>query len=443
MIQWFKKRGTLSFFLVALLVLLIGGAYLRSMPALSAEAETYQNLKKFGEILDLIERNYVEEVDPNELLQGAIEGMMKTLDPHSTYMTEEMYRELQVDTRGVFGGLGIVISMRNEVITVVAPLEDTPAFKAGIITGDAIVRIDGTDTAGMTIMEAVQKLRGPKGTDVTISIMRDDFDQPKDFTITRDIIKVQSVKHRVLHDDIGYIRISSFQENTTDDLKKTLAALRAQETPLRGIILDLRNNPGGLLDQAVSVSDLFLKTGVIVSTKGRGDKNIEKVYRARDYGTEPEAPMIVLVNGGSASGSEILAGALRDNNRALLLGTQTFGKGVMQVIIPLRDGSAVKLTTAKYFTPSGVSIQAKGLSPDFVVEYRRPDQSPDTERLQLREKDLEGHIRGDYPQEDESIPNGPGDFYQPDTGEFIIDNQMQRAIDLIRSWEMFQKTQKG
>lgn len=443
MTQWFKKRGTFSFFLIILSALLIGGLYLRSMPALSAEAETYQNLKKFGEILDLIERNYVEDVDPNELLRGAIDGMMKTLDPHSTYMTEEMYKELQVDTRGVFGGLGIVISIRDDVLTVVAPLEDTPAFKAGIIAGDAIVKIDGKDTTGMTIMEAVQKLRGPKGTDVTISIMRKDFEQSKDFTITRDIIKVQSVKQRVLDDDIGYVRISSFQENTTDDLKKALSALRAHETPLRGIILDLRNNPGGLLDQAVSVSDLFLKTGVIVSTKGRGDRNIEKVYRARNFGIEPEAPMIVLVNGGSASGSEILAGALRDNDRALLLGTRTFGKGVMQVIVPLRDGSAVKLTTAKYFTPSGVSIQAKGLNPDFVVEFRRPEESPDNEQLQPREKDLEGHIRGDYPGEEERRPNGPDDFFQPDTGAFIIDNQMQRAIDLIKSWELFKKIQKG
>lgn len=443
MTQWFKKRGTFSFFLVILSALLIGGLYLRSMPALSAEAETYQNLKKFGEILDLIEKNYVEDVDPKELLQGAIDGMMKTLDPHSTYMTEEMYKELQVDTKGIFGGLGIVISIRNDVLTVVAPLEDTPAFSAGIIAGDAIVRIDGADTAGMTIMEAVHKLRGPKGTDVTISITRKDFEHYKDFTITRDIIKVQSVKNRVFDDDIGYIRISSFQENTTEDLKKSLAALRAREIPMRGVILDLRNNPGGLLDQAISVSDLFLKTGVIVSTKGRGDRNIEKVYRARNYGTEPEAPMIVLVNGGSASGSEILAGALRDNDRALLLGTQTFGKGVMQVIIPLRDGSAMKLTTAKYYTPSGVSIQAKGLDPDFVVEYRRSEQPPDNERLQLREKDLEGHIRGDYPQEEDSRPNGPDDFYQLDAGDFIIDNQMQQAIDLIKSWEMFKKIQKG
>ncbi|MDD5475205.1 MAG: S41 family peptidase [Syntrophales bacterium] len=441
MTRWLKEKGGIPL-LIILLMLFVGGLYFRSIPAISAEGTTYEYLKKFSEILDLVERNYVEEVDAEALLQGAIEGMMKTLDPHSNYMTEEMYKELQVDTKGVFGGLGIVISIKDGVLTVVSPLEDTPAFKAGILAGDAIVKIDGEDTKGLSIMDAVHKLRGPKGTSVTISVMREGFDNSKDFSIKRDIIKVQSVRHRVLYDDIGYVRISSFQENTTEDLKKSLADLRLHGTPLRGLILDLRNNPGGLLDQAVSVADLFLKSGIIVSTKGREGKGIEKVYRARSYGTEPDAPMIILVNGGSASGSEILAGALRDNERALLLGTQTFGKGVMQMIIPLRDGSALKLTTAKYYTPSGLSIQAKGLTPDFVVEYSRPSPPAENEKKVIREKDLEGHIDGEM-RDEETVPEGPEDLFRYGDGDPIIDNQMRQAIDLIKSWELFKKIQKG
>lgn len=428
-----KRRAFQVFFLLLLAV--VGGMYLRSMPALSAQESTLENLRKFSEILDIIEKNYVEEVDMEKLIEGAVQGMMKSLDPHSTYLTAEMYRELQVDTKGEFGGLGIVISIKDEVLTVVSPIEDTPAFKAGIEAGDRIVKIDGEETAGISIMDAVSKLRGPKGTDVTISIMRDGFDRPKDYTITRDIIKIKSVRHRVLNDGVGYIRISSFQENTADDLKAALKELNSHNPPLWGLVLDLRNNPGGLLDQAITVSDLFLKSGVIVTTKGRSSAESGKIYRARDLGIEPNMPIIVLVNGGTASGSEILAGALRDNNRALLLGTQTFGKGVMQMIVPLRDGSALKLTTAKYYTPSGVCIQAMGLTPDFVVDYRRPEIQEE-KKTQLREQDLKGHIESESPMPDALEPP-----YQ--TGEdFIIDNQLQHAIDLIKGWELFKAMEK-
>ncbi|OPL15383.1 MAG: peptidase S41 [delta proteobacterium MLS_D] len=438
MTRWFKKKKAGTVFLVVLSALLLSALCFRGIPAFSADETTYKNLKKFSEILDLVERNYVEETDSDVLIQGAIEGMMKNLDPHSTYMTEEMYKELQVDTRGEFGGLGIVISMKDGVLTVVSPVEDTPAFAAGIMAGDAIVKINGEDTKDLTIMDAVHKLRGPRETKVTITIMREGFDEPKDYTITRDIIKIKSVKHRILQDDIGYIRISSFQENTTDDLETALENLRSSGADLRGLVVDLRNNPGGLLDQAVDAADLFLASGIIVTTKGRDGRITEKKYRARNQGIEPNVPIIILVNGGSASGSEILAGALRDNRRAMLLGTQTFGKGVMQMIIPLRDGSAVKLTTAKYYTPSGVSIQAKGITPDFVVEYNRAEPAA-PEREQVREKDLEGHIEGDL----QEMPEGPEHLHRFDEKDFEIDNQLQRAIDLIKGWAFMKTMQKG
>ncbi|HET57957.1 MAG TPA: S41 family peptidase [Deltaproteobacteria bacterium] len=438
MTRWFKNRRAGTAFLVVLSAMLLAALCFRGIPAFSADETTYKNLKKFSEILDMIERNYVEETDSDMLIQGAIEGMMKNLDPHSTYMTEEMYKELQVDTRGEFGGLGIVISMKDGILTVVSPVEDTPAFEAGIMAGDAIAKINGEDTKDLTIMDAVHKLRGPRGTEVTISIMREGFDEPKDYTITRDIIKIKSVKHRILQDNIAYIRISSFQENTTDDLEAALETIQSSGTDLQGLVVDLRNNPGGLLDQAVSAADLFLKSGIIVTTKGRDGRVPEKKYQARNQGIEPDEPIIMLVNGGSASGSEILAGALRDNRRAVLLGTQTFGKGVMQMIIPLRDGSAVKLTTAKYYTPSGVSIQAKGITPDFVVEYSRPEP-PAPAREQVREKDLEGHIEGDV----QEIPEGPEHLNQFDEKDFEIDNQLQRAIDLIKGWAFMKTMQKG
>lgn len=438
MTRWFKKRRAGTVFLVVLSALLLSALCFRGIPAFSADETTYKNLKKFSEILDLIERNYVEETDSDVLIQGAIEGMMKKLDPHSTYMTEEMYKELQVDTRGEFGGLGIVISMKDGVLTVVSPVEDTPAFAAGIMAGDAIVKINGEDTKDLTIMDAVHKLRGPRETKVTITIMREGFDEPKDYTITRDIIKIKSVKHRILQDDIGYIRISSFQENTTDDLETALKNLQSSGADLQGLVVDLRNNPGGLLDQAVDAADLFLTSGIIVTTKGRDGQITEKKYRARNQGIEPNVPIIILVNGGSASGSEILAGALRDNRRAMLLGTQTFGKGVMQMIIPLRDGSAVKLTTAKYYTPSGVSIQAKGITPDFVVEYSRAEPAAPA-REQVREKDLEGHIEGDL----QEMPEGPEHLHRFDEKDFEIDNQLQRAIDLIKGWAFMKTMQKG
>ena len=428
------KKEILSFIVILLVTLLVIPGLYESKQAFSAGNDTYKNLKLFNEILDLIETNYVEDVDPEVIIDGAITGMIKTLDPHSTYMSAETYKDLRINTQGTFGGLGIEITMINDVITVVSPIEDTPAFTAGVKAGDQIVGIDGKSTKGFTLEDAVHKLRGKAGTKVTITVRRKDLDKPKDFVITRAIIKITSVKHKIFDDTIGYVRISSFQETTTAELDKALQAIVKETSPLKGMILDLRNNPGGVLDQSIQVSDAFLKSGIIVSTRGKTKKS-EVVYKARNDGNEPECPIIVLINGASASASEIVSGALQDNKRAILLGTQTFGKASMQVVIPLNNGAALKLTTGKYYTPSGRLIQAKGISPDIEIEHVRLD-AQEKEPRQIREKDLEGHIAGENEGEEEKGPEKKSDELQQD-------NQLSRAIDILKSWELFSEMKKG
>lgn len=412
------------------LILLWGIVGSGTVPASTAgDQGMYKNLKTFNEILDIIENNYVEEIEPKKVMEGAIQGMISSLDPHSVYLSPEMYRELQVDTKGVFGGLGIEITIKNDVLTVVSPIEDTPAFIAGIKADDQIVAIEGKSTRGMNIMEAVQKLRGPRGSEVTISIMREGLAKPKDYAIIRDIIKVRSVRYERMDGDIGYLRISSFNENTLDEVVKALKEMILKKDPLKGLVVDLRNNPGGLLDQAVRVSDVFLKDGKIVSTKGR-IPSTEKSYEAQDDGDELPCPMVVLINRGSASASEIVAGALRDNGRALLVGAQTFGKGSVQAVIPLNDGSALKLTTAKYYTPNGTSIQATGIMPDILVELDRKEKNgPDEKETILQEKDLEGHLPGE--SGGSKAAEGEGSMKK-------WDNQLKYAVDLLKSWSVFE-----
>ena len=314
--------------------------------------KTYEKLKVFTEAIETIEKNYVEEVKPESILYGAIRGMLTTLDPHSSFMTPEEYKEMQVETKGQFGGLGIEISIKDGILTVVSPIEDTPAYKVGIKAGDKIVKIEEKSTKGMNIFEAVKLLRGARGSKVNIWIMREGFEELKEFTITRDIISVKSVKSRLLEDGYGYVRIAQFQSKTHKDLEEALKNLGAEDKDFKGLILDLRNNPGGLLNQAVSISDEFLESGLIVYTEGRVPGQ-EMRFEARKRGSQPLYPIIILVNGGSASASEIVAGALQDHERAVILGTRTFGKGSVQTIIPLPDGSAVRITTARYYTPSG------------------------------------------------------------------------------------------
>jgi len=413
----------------------------------AVDSSTYKSLKIFNEVLDIVEKNYVEEVKQKKLIDEAVNGMIKSLDPHSAYLTPDQYKELQVDTSGSFGGLGIVISMQNDQLTVVSPIEDTPAFKAGLKTGDRIMKIDGQITKGMSIQDAVKKMRGPENTKVTLTILRKDMKEPKDYEITRAVIKIKSVKHNVYEDSIGYIRISAFQESTLDELKKALQQVNGKAKDLKGIVIDVRNNPGGLLDQAVKTSDAFLKSGTIVSTKGRV-KAIESKFVARDDGSEPTCPMVVLVNEGTASASEILSGALQDNGRAIVLGMPTFGKGSVQTVIPLEDGSALKLTTAKYYTPKGRSIQAEGIKPDIVVEPIRTAEGPETaEAHMLREKDLKGHIRGDREGEQKTADGKEKDKGEKEKGkektDLQKDNQLKSAVDILKSWEVFKRIGKN
>ncbi len=437
-----RNLGPATLVLFALLASLIAGV--GDFEAATGK-ETYNQLKLFSEVLSLVESNYVDDVDSAKLVQGAIRGMLKELDPHTAYMTEDMYREMQVDTKGEFGGLGITIGLKNDILTVIAPIEDTPAWRAGIKAGDQILKVDGETTRDMSVENAVKKMRGVPGTSVTISVMREDFKEPRDFTIVRDIIKLQSVKSRVIDGSVGYVRITQFQERTDADLEKALAALWTQNPALKGLVLDLRNNPGGLLDQAVLVSGSFLEQGrLVVYTKGRkASGNVE--YKVRGSGGRTGFPMVVLVNHGSASASEIVAGALQDWGRAVILGVDTFGKGSVQTVIPLEDGSGLRLTTAKYYTPKGRSIQNTGIKPDIAVPSATIQIKKAPEGHLAGERDLEGHLPNDtLPAEPAPAPSKPGEEAVPEEETEATsdeeDFQLQRALDLLKTWEIFHKT---
>ena len=402
----------------------------------------YKGIKTFNEVLDMVQKNYVDEVESTTLIQGAINGMVKSLDPHSAFMTPELYKELEVETQGAFGGIGIEITILKDVLTIVSPIEDTPAFVAGLKSGDQILRIDGKSTKDITIMEAVKKLRGHKDTKVTITIMREKMPAPKDIVLTRAIIQVKSVKVKYF-DDIGYIRIAAFQERTSDDLNKALKDIGKKLNPMKGLVLDLRNDPGGLLNQAIEVSDVFLKSGTIVSTRGR-TKSMETKAAAKDNGNEITCPIVVLVNEGTASAAEIVAGALQDNGRALIIGTQTFGKASVQTVIPLEDGSALKLTTARYYTPKGRSIQAEGIKPDIIVKFMKPKEDADNTAWwedRIKEKDLKGHIKP--AKEDGTKVDEPQTQEDKDPSDLVNDNQLKTAIDILKSWDIMKKNQNS
>ncbi len=414
---------------------------------------TYERLKVFSEILSLIESSYVEPVESKALVEGAIRGMVKALDPHTSYLPPEAFREMKVETSGKFGGLGIEISIRDGVLTVISPIEDTPAFKAGIQAGDKIIKIEGNSTLDMTLTDAVSHMRGEIGTAVNITIFREGLEKPLDVRIVRDIIKVQNIKKKIYNNDIGYIRIRSFSKSTSADLDKALAALEVKG--VRKLILDVRNNPGGLLNQAVEVSDRFLdEENLIVYTKGRSeDQNMR--FTTHDRDRRASHPMIVLVNGGSASASEIVAGALQDLGRAVIVGTPTFGKGSVQTIIPLSDGSALRLTTARYYTPSGRVIQGNGVVPDIVVKREKRDadstkkdedvnkETAEKERMRrfLREKDLKKHLKGKS-----SIRDGGEKENQESLSkdkeraalemDLDEDSQLRHAVSLLSGWDV-------
>ncbi|MEE9145134.1 MAG: S41 family peptidase [Candidatus Binatia bacterium] len=395
--------------------------------------EEYESLETFTNILAIIKKNYVDEVNTKELLLGAINGMLHSMDPHSAYLNPELYKELQADTRGKFGGLGIEITMRGGILTVVSPIEDTPAFRVGIKSGDQIVKIESEFTRDMTLLEAVKKMRGPKGTKIKISIKRKGESELLDFTIVRDTINVKSVRSRVLEEGYGYVRLAQFQERSGQDLQTELEKLSSKKGGIKGLVLDLRNNPGGLLTQAVRVTDLFLNSGLlIVYTEGRLDNQKQK-YIARKGGSWTEFPLVVLVNGGSASASEIVAGALQDHKRAVILGTKTFGKGSVQTILPLDDHSALRLTTARYFTPKGRSIQATGIIPDIVMENvpRQESRAKEKSRPKLREENLPGHLEN---QKDEKEKPA-----QEKDDKIKNDAQLLRALELLKGWDMFKQ----
>ena len=427
---------------IALICLVVGALFTRQ--AASDEADTkdvYKNIEIFTEVLRQVEKNYVEPEDAQKLIYGAIKGMVQSLDPHSSFMTKEEYDELMTETKGSFSGIGIEITVRDNVLTVVSPIEGTPAYDAGIKAGDKIIMVEGQSTQNMSLLEAVKTIRGPEGTKINLTIAREGENKPLEFSITRGMIPLKSVRSYSIAPDIGYIRISNFQSNTAENLSSALEKLESNGT-LKGLIIDLRNNPGGLLSQAIEVSELFLDSGIIVSTKGR-DSSHDIQAKAHKDGKQRKYPIIVLVNGGSASASEIVAGALQDNKRALILGTRTFGKGSVQSILPLSDGSGLRLTTARYYTPSGKSIQSSGITPDIEIPFIASDEKVKKKLPQfIREENLKGHISVDT-EDSKKAPQKESKSEDEKKVEMLLekDNQVRQALQLLKSWTVFSKIQ--
>ncbi|NNG03815.1 MAG: S41 family peptidase [Inquilinus sp.] len=389
-------------------------------------ADTYRQLDLFGEVFERVRAEYVEEVSDKELIEAAISGMLTSLDPHSSFLNADSFRDMQVQTRGAFGGLGIEVTMENGLVRVVTPMDDTPAARAGLEAGDLISHLDGEPVLGLTLNDAVDRMRGKVGEDILLTILRGD-EEPFDVTLTRAVINIQSVRSRT-EGNVGYIRVANFTEQTDTQVKKAIDAI-ADELggDLIGFVLDLRNNPGGLLDQAVSVSDIFLKQGEIVSTRGRNE-DLAQRFNARDDDLINGLPLVVLINGGSASASEIVAGALQDHGRAVLLGTQSFGKGSVQTIMSLGGQGAMRLTTARYYTPSGRSIQALGIAPDIEVQPARLEEIDVAGR---READLRGALSSEADASTEEAAEAAAENEQP------FDYQLARAVDLLRGIALF------
>lgn len=415
---------------------------------------TYQGLKIFSDVIELVEKNYVDKVESKKLIENAIQGMVSSLDPHSSLLTPDAYKELQIDTQGEFTGIGIHVTMRDNLVTVISPIEGTPAYEAGIKAGDKIVKVDGVTTDNLR--DAVKRMRGPKGTEVTVTVIREGEPKPIDFELIRDLIPIHSVKSATLKDGYGYVWVTHFRENTYDDLVAALDKLESQDGSLKGLVLDLRDNPGGVLSQAIDISDLFLEKGVIMSSKGR-QKRHNRTYRAHKDDSKPRNyPLVVLINGGSASASEIVAGALQDQKRALIIGTTSFGKGSVQAIENLRDGYALKLTIARYYTPSGRSIQAKGVEPDIVVQHKILSDEPNDQKRLFKEKDLANHLHAEpgakmkedtpnekQPESQKDQEQTPSRLSPLDAERLITDSQVRRALDVLISYDIFKKLSNG
>ncbi len=427
-----KKR--IIVLLALIFIVASTGVLIGRWSIVGAEGEGYEDLKVFTETLTMVKKNYVEEVKTKDLVYGAIKGMLSSLDPHSSFLNPEAFKEMQAETKGEFGGIGIQIGVKEGMLTIIAPIEDTPAYRAGLKAGDKIIKVNNESTKNMSLHDAVSKMRGAPKTPVTITIIREGWKETKDFTLVREIIKIKSVKSKLLEDGIGYVRVNQFQEQTSADLSTALEKLKQEN--MNSLVLDLRNNPGGLLNSAVSVTSQFLSANkLVVYIKGKKGDRAE--YNTSDELPSYDVPMIVLVNEGSASASEIVAGALKDWNRAVILGAKTFGKGSVQSVIPLSDGSGLRLTTAIYYTPKGTSIQATGIIPDIVVKLEPKEKGK--EHPVIREKDLERHLENN---EDKEEPKEPEEM-APIEVEEKDDAQLQRAIDLLKTWRVFKELPKA
>lgn len=474
MIQKKKQLLKSGLFIIFIAVMVVSATVVYG-DLVKQDNETYEGLRLFSDVIAEIENNYVEPVETKELIEKAIEGMVHSLDPHSSFLPPEAFDDLQSETKGEFGGIGIVITMRDRRLTVISPIEGTPAYKAGIQAQDIIVKVDGEATKDMMLWEAVKKMRGEPGAPVDISIYRKGESEILDLTLVRAVIPLESVRSLTLKPGYGYLWITNFRENTTDEVEKALKELEKESSPLKGLILDLRDNPGGLLDQSVKVSDIFLDSGTIVSIKGRDGKEGEE-YTAHQNTDPNDYPIVLLINGGSASASEIVAGALQDNHRALVLGTTSFGKGSVQTVRPMRDGYALKYTIARYYTPSGKSIQAEGIIPDLVVKRRVLDETSDDgfDSNLIKEGDLKNHLTDGEDGEDlekiedieaieEEIDDleGKGDVKKnseedmteaqklirlrdavyehssTDSNAMLLDSQVNRAYEILKGYELF------
>ncbi len=396
----------------------------RSQSAIAANSEIYRQLDLFGDVLERVRSDYVEQPEDSKLIESAISGMLSSLDPHSSYLNAKNFRDMQVQTRGEFGGLGIEVTMENGVVKVVSPIDDTPAARAGLQTNDYITHLDDVQIQGMTLQEAVEKMRGPVNTPINLTIVRKGEENPLQIKVVRAVIRINPVKSRV-EDDVAYVRITTFNEQTYSELKKSVAKLKKEIGPkLKGFVIDLRNKPGGLLDQAISVSDAFLDKGAIVLTRGRNLKETQR-SNARPGDITDGKKIAVLINGGSASASEIVAGALQDQRRGTIIGTRSFGKGSVQTIIPLDGNGALRLTTARYFTPSGRSIQAKGIDPNIVVEQELPEEL----KKKLRKPRGEAGLRGHLKNEGEKEASGSSAYVPKDPDK---DSQLKYALNFVR-----------
>lgn len=441
-----KRKGSIKIWLVlaaAVVFWTLGTGFLGNLSA--GSDETYEGLKLFTDVLEIVTEKYVDEVDTGDLIEKAIQGMVHSLDPHSSLLAPEAYEDLRIDTKGNFTGIGIHITLRNGFVTVITPIEGTPAFKAGIQAQDRIVKVD--DTSVEDLRQAVNLMRGPKGTPVKVTVLRKGAPEPLEFDLVRDVIPVQSIKAKSLKPGYGYIWITNFTGNTTEDFQDALETLESENAPMKGLVLDLRNNGGGLLEESLRISDIFIDEGIILSIKGRGEGNA-KEFPAQTAAVKRDYPIVLLINGGSASASEIVAGALQDHKRALILGTTSFGKGSVQTVESLRDGYGLKLTIARYYTPSGRSIQAKGIEPDIVVPFQPLDAPDDAngEEDFVKERDLKNHLEGpvevrekpETPEKED--PDGPkvdAPISPLELDNLNRDNQVMRALDILVSYDLF------